>query len=615
MSVARKCLRISVACTLILAAHGVRSQDAELGQVVVTATRTQHEMGDVPQSTTVISREEIAHAPERSLSEIIQRSAGVQMIQSGPLGSLSTPQIRGSEAEQVLVMVNSRRLNDVQSGVFDLSSLPVNREDIERIEVLRGGASALYGADAMGGVINIITKTPSSEPRGRVSASFGRFGTQEYHLAHRWKPSAFGYNLSISREQSQGYRPNSDLRAWKLNGEIGYQVSPQSELTFSVRTIHKEIGTPGPVDKPDPDNGQKDDAVLFDLGYHTRIDSSVDLTIRSFQNINDRTFYKGTQGYTTGPPDSHKNTTTGGDIQFIAAVGSAHTITAGAEGIHDRVNSSALGIHRATRAALFVQDEIEVAEPLTATLGLRYDHHSLYQDQLDPRAGLLLRLPWESRLRASVARSYRAPTFDDLYWPDDADAAGNPDLRPEKAWSYELGAEKAFGKAALLKVAVFYRDTEDLIRWAEESDGKWRPNNVQVATFWGTEVELTLQPLEGLTVPVTYTYLYPRDEVLGNPITNKPKHMVNLGIEYATPFRLTSSLQVRYVQFHLDHTSKLNREYLVVDARVAYGFEVDQDLQGEAFINLTNALDREYQITPRYPMPPRSVNGGVSLSF
>jgi outer membrane cobalamin receptor len=606
-----------------------------VGQVVVTATRTRLELSDVPQSTTVITRDEIASAPERSLPEIIQRAAGVQVNQNGPLGSLATVQIRGSEAQQVLVLVNGRRLNDAQSGLFDLSSLPVNTEDVERIEILRGGASALYGADAMGGVVNVITRSPTAEPQGRVSASIGRFGTQEYTLSHRWKPNAFGYALSISREQSQGYRTNGDLRSWKVNGEIGYQVGPGSDLNFSVRTVHKEIGTPGTIDFPDPDDGQKDDMVLFDLGYHARIDS-FDLNARVYQNFYDRTFETGPLGkFSFGPPFFffHKNRTTGGDIQVTTPWGSFQTITSGVEGAYDLVNSStelgvtstALGFHDATRAALFLQDEIEVAAPLTLTLGLRYDYHSAYQGQLDPRAALLLRLPWETRVRASVARSFRAPTFDDLYWPADAYAAGNPGLGPEKAWSYELGAEKGFGRWALVKAAIFYRDVENLIRWAAGPDGiQWRPDNVAAATVWGAEVELTLRPFEGLTVPVTYTHLYPRDETNRKVISDKPEHMANLGIEYAAPFfpapfRFTSSVQLRYVRYHLapalpDNALK-NREYLVVDARVALGFEVQRGMRGEVSLALTNALDRSYQVSPGYPMPPRSFTGGASLAF
>ena len=138
--------------------------EVELGQVVVTATKTEIEISESPQSIAVITKEEIQNSPDRSVGELIQRTPGTLVTKYGPMGSLSLPQIRGSSAGQVLILVDGRRVNDAQNGLFDLSALPVAREEIERIEILRGGASALYGADAVGGVINIITKASTPTP-------------------------------------------------------------------------------------------------------------------------------------------------------------------------------------------------------------------------------------------------------------------------------------------------------------------------------------------------------------------------------------------------------------------------------------------------------------------
>jgi outer membrane cobalamin receptor len=512
-------------------------------------------------------------------------------------------------------MIDGRRINDAQLGMFDLSNLPLSKDEIERIEVLRGSASALYGADAMGGVINIITKSPSKEPYARFSSSFGRFGTQEYSLSNRWKPGPLGYGLFASRGRSDGYRPNSDYDSWVLGGELSYDLPWKGELKVSARNIQKEIGVPGSITFSDPDDRQKDDMTQLDLNYRDKIGSIATLNFRGWQNIYRQTFDPGTQGINFGPSFLHKSYETGGDFQATAAIGSAHLVTGGVEAIQDRVDSTSTGIHEATRGAPYLQDEIEVSKPLTATLGLRYDYHSVYENQLNPRAGLLLRLPREFRIRASVARSYRAPTFNDLYWPADAFVAGNPNLQPEKAWSYELGGEKKFGERATFKVAGFYRDVTDLIRWAPGADFVWRPSNVQTAHIWGGETELVFYPWKGLAIPLNYSYLYPRDESTGEPISNKPKHIVNVGIEYKTVFGLKSSLKGRYVNFYVDNTSTLNSDYFVLDAWVAYEFKVYQKFRGEVFASLTNALDRDYQINEGYPMPPRSLNGGVSLAF
>jgi outer membrane cobalamin receptor len=586
-----------------------------VGQVVVTATKTEMELSDVPQATSVITREEILKTPDRSVAEIIQRTAGVEVSQYGPTGAVSLPKIRGSESEQVLILLNGRRINDAQSGKFDLSNLPVAKEDIERIEILRGAASALYGADAMGGVINVITRTPSQVPYTRASASYGRYGTYEYSLFHQRKVGAFAYGVSLSKEQSQGYRENSDADKWTVGGEIGYALTPQSEVKVSARMIQKEIGVPGSVTFPDPDDRQKDQNTLLDLSYQGKITSQLTLGFKGFHNQYRRTFDPGTQGFSTGSPFLHKNYATGGELQTTYARGETHLISGGAEFIQDRVNSSAIGVHEASRGAVYLQDEMEIARILTATIGLRYDSHSIYKDQFNPRAGAVLRLPGDTRLRASIARSFRAPTFDDLFWPEDAYTAGNPNLQPEKAWSYELGGEKKFGDRAVLKAAGFYRRVEDLIIWQMGSDFKFRPSNVKTAEIWGVETEMVFHPFKGLTIPFNYTYLYPRETSTGEPIIFKPKHTANAGVEYVTPFGLKTSLRGRYVQFYVNETTALNRDYFVADVKLAYELKVYQNLKGEAFLSLTNVLDRDYQINEGYPMPPRSLTGGVSFSF
>jgi outer membrane cobalamin receptor len=592
-----------------------KGAEVELGQVVVTGTRTEVEISDSPQPISVITKEEIMNTPDRTIPEVIQRVAGVLITNNGPTGSITTANIRGSEAGQVLIMIDGRRINDAQNGLFDLSNLPLSKDEIERIEVLRGGASALYGADAMGGVVNIITKSPTKEPYTRVGASYGRFATQEYSLSHRWKPGPLGYGLFVSRGLSDGFRPNSDLQSWTLGGDLSYDLPWKGELKVSARNIQKEVGTPGTITFTDPDDRQKDNLTQLDLNYRDKIGSTVTLNFRGWQNINRQTFEQGTQGPDVGPPLLHKSYETGGDFQATAAIGSAHLVTGGVEAIQDRVNSDSFGVQQGTRGAVYLQDEIEVVKAVTTTLGMRYDMNSLFENQLDPRAALLVRLPADARVRASVARSYRAPTFNDLFWPANAFVAGNPNLQPETAWSYELGGEKKFGDLAVFKVAGFYRDVKDLIRWAPDANFVWRPTNVQTAHIWGAETELVFSPWKGLSIPLNYSYLYPRDQSTGEPITNKPKHIVNAGVEYATSFGLKASLKGRYVQYYVNNISTLNRDYFVADARLGYEFTVYQKFKGEGFLSLTNAFNQEYQINEGYPMPPRSLTGGASLFF
>lgn len=609
-----KSLGILILGALLILGQIVLGAELEMEQVIVTATKREMAMSESPQAISVLTKEEIIRNPHQSLGEIIQQATGVEVSQYGPRGAVSLPKMRGAEAEQVLVLINGRRISDAQSGKFDLSNLPVLKDDIERIEVLRGAASAIYGADAMGGVINIITKRPSSEPSTLATASYGRFDTQTYALSHRWQPGAFGYGFSLAQEKSNGHRPNSDLDALTLGGQLNFEFNPRQRVNFAARFTSKEIGVPGSEIYPDPDDRQKDEITQLDLTYLGKF-QHLELNLKAFQNIYRRTFEQGSQGINIGDPFLHKNYATGGEVQINSSPVKAHFLTGGAEVIQDRVDSSAIGVHEATRIAFYLQDEVEIVQPLTLTLGLRFDAHSIYEDQFNPRLGLLFRLPKDVRLRASVGRSFRAPTFDDLYWPEDAFVAGNPNLQPEKAWAYEIGGEKKFGELATLRLAGFLRDVKDLIYWAMGEDWKFRPANVKSARIWGGEADLIFYPLPGLALPMNYTYIYPRDEETGEPIAAKPKQILNIGLEYTTSIGLKTSLRGRYVEYWLNQTSKLNRDYFVLDVQIRYEFKIYKKFKGEAFLALNNALNRQYQIVEGYPMPPQAFSGGISFSF
>ncbi|MGQ9695334.1 MAG: TonB-dependent receptor plug domain-containing protein [Thermodesulfobacteriota bacterium] len=598
---------------LIWSQH-VSGTEVLMDQVVVTATKTEVAISESPQAISVLTREEIIKNPQLTLGEIIQRATGMEVSQYGPRGALSLPKIRGAESGQVLVLINGRRISDAQSGQFDLSSLPILKEDIERIEVLRGAASALYGADAMGGVINIITKKPAPEAYTRAAAAYGRFDTQAYTLTHRWQPGAFGYGISLAKEKSNGYRPNSDLDAFILSGQLNYEFNPQQQVNFAARFTSKEIGVPGSEIYPDLDDRQKDEITQLDLTYRGKF-QPLELNLKGFQNIYRRTFEPGSQGMNIGTPFLHKNYATGGEVQINFSPLKSHFLAGGVEVIQDRVDSTHIGVHEANRAAFYLQDEIGIAPPLSLTVGLRFDAHSIYEDQFNPRVGMLIRLPGEARLRASVGRSFRAPTFDDLYWPEDAFVAGNPNLKPEKAWSYEIGGEKRFGKLAFFRATGFRRDVDDLIYWSLGEDWKFRPNNVRSAKIWGGELELIFYPLPGLSIPVNYSYIYPRDEETGEPISAKPKQILNIGLEYTTSIGLKISLHGRYGEYWLNQTSKLNRDYFILDAQIRYEFKIYKQFKGEVFLALNNALNRQYQIVEGYPMPPQAFSGGISFAF
>ncbi len=177
-----------------------------LEQVVVTATKIEEAIEDVAQDVTVITKREIESGSYRNISEVVRNVAGLNLFEYGNPGSSASVSLRGSTSEQVLVLIDGKRLNKPGDGQVDMNTIPIPLENIERIEILRGASSALYGADAMGGVINIITKIPD-EPATNLSALYGRFVTSGISLNTSRKIKNIGFYLSYPRIVLKGSEP------------------------------------------------------------------------------------------------------------------------------------------------------------------------------------------------------------------------------------------------------------------------------------------------------------------------------------------------------------------------------------------------------------------------
>src|SRR3990172_5077133 len=209
--------------SFVLSGNAARAEEPtmKLQEVVVTATKTEKDPKDVTQSVTVITGDEIKKSGAVSVGYAVNKTVGVSMREYGPLGSTSNPGIRGSFYSQVLVLLNGMRLNSPRDGGFSLTDAPVPLDEIERIEIVRGPSSALYGADAMGGVVNIITKRPDRD-LAKIGISAGTHGYESDAVVVSGKNGDLHYSVTRERELSDGYRINSDMDRQTLGARIGY---------------------------------------------------------------------------------------------------------------------------------------------------------------------------------------------------------------------------------------------------------------------------------------------------------------------------------------------------------------------------------------------------------
>ncbi len=614
-------------CFLTLSISAVRAEEAEvkLNQVVVTATKTEKNPQDVTQSVTVITADEIKKSGAATAAEVIERTAGVQVNSNGPLGSTSHINIRGANSEQVLVLLDGRRLNSASDGGFDMSDLPVPLDEIERIEIVRGPSSALYGADAVGGIVNIITKKPAAAVTS-VNGAAGSHGYESLALINSNKLDKFYYTLSAGREKSDGFRTNSDLYQGTVGAKLGYDLSPDSSVEFATDYIGKEIGVPGATDFLTPLAREWDRNLGSSLTYKTKFSRELDLRMNAYQN-QDKIIYMDP----SFPPTSiHTTTSTGTEAQTNWLANFWNQLTFGVEARQDHLASTDAGKHTASLWSTYLQDEISLGESLIIVFGGRYDDHSVYGDKFSPKVSTRYLISGTGTIiRASAGEAFRAPTFNELYWPFSSSTflgdtfinVGNPNLKPEKAKEYELSVEQPVGKGNVIKSAIFERKVDNLISWQQTKPApaitQYSPVNIGKARITGYELEAKITPLDRLTWAVNYTYLNPKDEDTGLYVPNVPAAQLKSYVNLTLPTETNIYIEGRYVRNYAQPAPNPNpsMHYTVVDGKISQPVRLGRKVKSDIFLGVKNLFNRQYQILAGYPMPPEEVYGGVSVQF
>ena len=587
----------------------VLAQETTLDPVVVTATKVSQPLTDAPASMTIVSAAEIAERGATRLDELLQDVVGLRVVSSGTRGSLSSASIRGSEASQVLVLIDGVRLNSPQYGQFDLNQLPVSVNAIERIEILRGPASALYGSNALGGVINIVTQAPETVPSNQVGWTEGRFDTRIVNLASARRVGSFRYRVGLEGQESDGFRNNSEFEQYTLNALFGYAPSENIDLELSAYHFDFQSGIPGATTWPSPQAEQEDRRTLLSFKLEAPV-GPFQLAARTIYEDH-RNDYRDPGGWT--PIDeTHKVETKGVELH-VSREHDGHTLLIGADYYNDDLDSTTIGSKEQGHGALLAQYQAELSPPFTLLVGLRYDIHDEFDNEFSPRAALQARLSDETRLRVSASRAFRAPTLNDLYWPVDAYSKGNPDLAPETAWEYELAFDQQFSDRGRAMLAVFLRDAEDLISWQPDENFVYSPVNVDEARIWGFEMEANYLFCPSAAIGGNYTYLHPKNRTSDGYLPGKPRHEAHAYLTLK-PFAETSvRLDGRYLRYY-PAANRTHKDYFVADLAVTLAITLT-NVVVDATVAVKNLLDRDYQANPGYPMPPREWFAGLTAHF
>jgi len=503
-------------------ASAAEPEQATLPPVVVTATRVETPQEEVTTSVTVITAEDIRKQQAETVLEVLRNVPGVDVVQSGSRGDITSVFIRGSNSNQVLVLVDGMEVNSVTAGSFDFAHLLT--DNVERIEVLRGAGGALYGSKAVGGVINIITKKGSGPLQATLSAEGGNGATHREVLGLSGSLRGLRYSFSSSFLKTDGFRSvNDDYRNAAVSARLDYELVKDGSLSAIFNMTDTDLGlinndvSCGAVDR---NAREKDQHLTGRLEWQQKIFPEWDYRFSIGINQSHELFTDPDASCFSSKRTLIKPRILSPQFQTNYHLGSAQLITFGFDG--DIREAKFAGINESQHnQAVYLQDQVKLLnERLILVGGIRYDHNEDFGSHWTPSASAAyLFRESGTKLKASYAQGFRAPTFDDLFFP----GFSNPNLKPEVSWEINAGIEQRLWQdRGQLELIYFHREVKDLIVFKGLA-----PTNLGQTIFDGAEVNLQTQLAFGFWLGGNYTYVNASDR-----LPRRPKHKGSIVLDY-----------------------------------------------------------------------------------
>ncbi len=614
--------------------------------IIVTARRNPYTTMEIPYSKDIVTPEHLNLLKPLNLSEALKNIQGTFIKDYGGLGDLKTISLRGSGAEQVLVMLDGQRLNNPQTGQVDLSSLRL--DGIEKIEILRGGRSAMYGSDAVGGVVNIITRK-RKETDG-LNASFEVLGGSfhmhsliaDLGLNHDWISASLGYRelksdgdftfLDIQNKERQ--RENNNVSSQNFFTDLNLKLKelPSSlDLNITYRYFNAEHGTPGTIEMPSLTARQWDRNHQLQGLLRGKIFNGLnDFRFQVYMHQS-RSGYKSNDGLV--PIDSKFRSGSNGIEYNMETILTPHNSLIYGLGIkQDRLEDLQLASeHSRQTYYVFLQDEATILSrkinfPISLILipALRFDNYSDLGSHWSPKFGGIIShgKEWQTMIKFNTGISFRAPTFNELYWPADIWSGGNADLKPERGFDWDLGLNLRYPVLDGLAFDIVYFDMRmrDLILW-QPVNQIWQPENIARSRNRGIEISSTLALLqESLKLSGNYTLLDATNQsdvpaLKDKYLVYRPGHIYNLILLYIwQSFKF--GLEYRYVGKR--YTNPANTIYLepyqVSDLTLQWQQKF-ANWQPGIRLQIKNILNSSYQVIRFQPMPGREIRIGLTIRY
>ena len=641
-----------------------QQKETQLETTVVTATLTETPVRELGVAATVITAEDIERRQATHVLELLQEVPGFNMSQTGSRGGLSELRVRGGEADYALVLIDGVQVND-GGGHFDFATL--STDNIERIEIIRGPQSALYGSDAIGGVINIITKKGTGAPLVKLSTAGGLRDNGHYQAEHKagftFGREQGGVSLAYGRSDDEGVVDfvNSGFRSNVFSGRFDLHPTDRWDFTFTTRLEDTRFEYPSEaggdrIDRlvPGLDPDQNNEETDFVAGARLRVDATDwwEHVLHYGHHTKDNDNHDPADPETSYDyMDSLSNyTETRDSIDYhwnfyIPKEGPVQsTLTVGFEYEDESYSSISTGSYTSNCEAdrdnmgYYMQEQLTLFDRLHLVGGFRLEDNSEFGTEIVPRGSVAFEIfETDTKLRAAVGEGFKEPSFFENF--GGGYVVGNPDLDPEKSFSWEVGIDQYFWDDRItLSFTYFNNEYEDLITYVTTLNSA-DPNylNIQGAESQGLEFEARVRPGYGLTLGASYTYL--DTEVTddgglnsvffaeGKKLLRRPEHQFGFFVDWAweglkihvnttwVGERDDGEYRALAVSPYFSSTRIENDAYFLLDIAASYLIDVDAGplSQIKIFGKANNLTDEEYEEV--YGYKSEGINGFLGVQF
>ena len=611
------------ALALLPAAAYAEDTATDDDQIVVTASRYEKKLADVGQSITMIDRQLIEQRQTTSVADLLRTTPGVTLVRNGGPGGFTSIFIRGAQSEQTVALIDGVKINDPSSPAGGFNFADLLTDSIDRIEILRGPQSVLWGSQAIGGVVNLITRQPTEALGFRATGEYGSH--DEGHLTG----TVSGTTGPVAFSASAGYLTTDGVSAFDGGAERdGYDVFGANAkavvtLTDAVSLDLRGLYTKSKVELdlafPFNDSGdyQRQEQIVGYAGLNAALfDGRLKNRLAASYTLVDRDSYDPAQTPSRTLRGRGRNVRF--EYQGIAEVTDRALATFGAEHQKEsyRTFDTFSGTDRKTANidSIYADLHLKPAAGLSLGAGIRYDDHNGFGSATTKSADLSYSPnQGNSRIRASYGEGFKAPSLYQLQGP-----FGDPSLVPEKAKGWDAGiTQRLLDGAIELTATYFSRKVREQIDF---DLGTFTYLNVARVRARGVELSLKMQPADGLAIDANYTYTKsvnhePTDPNFGKDLPRRPRQSLNVSADYDWAFGLKTGATITHVTHSFNNASNSSNRriegYVLVDVRAS--FPVSGHI--ELFGRIDNLFGERYQTAFQFGQERRTVHAGVRLSY